>query len=140
MKKFLFFVVATLFVANSAYAKNDIVRFPIAAALAEPDAKAKLDPNIEFYFGNKSAGRKITQQLSSNKKANGVGKSDQAACNRAFLSALLSFQDRAKKEGGNKVVNITSYYYKNVFVSDKEFECGVGTIMSGVTLRGYIAK
>lgn len=140
MKKFLFFVVAALFVANSAYAKNDIVRFPIAAALAEPDAKAKLDPNIKFYFGNKSAGRKITQQLSSNKKANGVGKSDQAACNRAFLSALLSFQDRAKKEGGNKVVNITSYYYKNVFVSDKEFECGVGTIMSGVTLRGYIAK
>ena len=60
MKKFLFFVVATLFVANSAYAKNDIVRFPIAAALAEPDAKAKLDPNIKFYFGNKSAGRKIT--------------------------------------------------------------------------------
>jgi len=140
MKKFLFFVVAALFVANSAYAKNDIMRFPIAAALAEPDAKAKLDPNIKFYFGNKSAGRKITQQLSSNKKANGVGKSDQAACNRAFLSALLSFQDRAKKEGGNKVVNITSYYYKNVFVSDKEFECGVGTIMSGVTLRGYIAK
>lgn len=140
MKKFLFFAVAALFVANSAYAKNDIMRFPIAAALAEPDAKAKLDPNIKFYFGNKSAGRKITQQLSSNKKANGVGKSDQAACNRAFLSALLSFQDRAKKEGGNKVVNITSYYYKNVFVSDKEFECGVGSIMSGVTLRGYIAK
>ena len=140
MKKILFFAVAALFVANSAYAKNDVMRFPIAAALAEPDAKAKLDPNIKFYFGNKSEGRKITQQLSSNKKANGVGKSDQAACNRAFLSALLSFQDRAKKEGGNKVVNITSYYYKNVFVSDKEFECGVGSIMSGVTLRGYIAK
>ena len=85
MKKFLFFAVAALFVANSAYAKNDIVRFPIAAALAEPDAKAKLDPNIKFYFGNKSAGRKITQQLSSNKKANGVGKSDQAACNLSLI-------------------------------------------------------
>lgn len=140
MKKFLFFAVAALFVASTAHAKNDVVRFPIAAALAEPDAKAKLDPNIKFYFGSKSAGRKITQQLSSNKKANGVGKSDQAACNRAFLSALLSFQDRAKKEGGNKVVNITSYYYKHDFSSETEFECGTGNIMSGVTLRGYIAK
>ena len=118
MKKFLLFAVTALFIASAAYAKNDVVRFPIG----------------------KSAGRKITQQLSSNKKANGVGKSDQAACNRAFLSALLSFQDRAKREGGDKVVNITSYYYKHDFSSETEFECGTGNIMSGVTLRGYIAK
>ena len=102
MKKFLFFVVATLFVANSAYAKNDIVRFPIAAALAEPDAKAKLDPNIKFYFGNKSAGRKITQQLSSNKKQTASIRPIKPHATARFYRRCLAFKIAPKKRAATR--------------------------------------
>ena len=139
MKKFVLFLGAML-LTSSVWAKNDVARFSIQGALNDPRAKEVLDPSIKLYFGKQGGGKKITQQLSANKKTNGVGKTDEAACNWAFLSAIKTFQERAKREGGNKVVNLTSYYYKKEFSSEKEFECGVGNIMVGVTLRGYIAK
>lgn len=67
-------------------------------------------------------------------------KSDQKACQWAFLSAMATLQDRAIKEGGNAVVNIHSYYYKKTFSSSTEFECGAGTVMSGVTMVGDVVK
>lgn len=130
-----------MLLTSSVWAKNDVMRFSIQGALNDPRAKEVLDPSIKLYFGKDGGkAKKITQQLSANKKTNGVGKSDEAACNWAFLSAIKTFQERAKREGGSKVVNLSSYYYKNEFISSKEFECGVGNIMVGVTLRGYIAK
>ena len=140
MKKFFVLFLGSMLFASFANAKNDVKRFSISGALKDPRAKEVLDPSVKLYFGKQGKGKKITEQLSANKKTNAVGKSDEAACNWAFLSAIKTFQDRAKKEGGNKVVNLSSYYYKNEFISDKEFECGVGNIMVGVTLRGYIAK
>jgi len=67
-------------------------------------------------------------------------KSDQKACQWAFLSAMATLQDRAIKEGGNAVVNIHRYYYKNTFSSSTEFECGAGAVMSGVTMVGDVVK
>ena len=43
-------------------------------------------------------------------------------------------------KGGNAIVNIHSYYYKNAFSSSTEFECGAGAIMSGVTMVGDVVK
>lgn len=140
MKKLLFlFLGATVFV-SCVWAKNDVMRFSIEGALNDPRAKDVLDPNIKLYFGNSGSGQKVTPLLSANKKTNGVGKTDEEACNWAFLSAMKTFQERAKREGGTKVINLSSYYYKKEFISDKEFECGVGNIMVGVTFRGYVAK
>ena len=139
MKKILS-LAAVLAVSTSLYAKNDTMRFSIQNALNSELAKEKLDPSIKFSFGSGSKGAIIAKQLTANKKTNAVGKSDEAACQRAFISALITFQERAKREGGNKVVNLTSYYYKKDFDSKTEFECGVGNIMVGVTLKGDIAK
>ena len=44
------------------------------------------------------------------------------------------------QRGGNAVVNIHSYYYKNTFSSSTEFECGAGAVMSGVTMVGAVVK
>ena len=82
----------------------------------------------------------IVRDLTSNKKTNGFNKSDEEACQIALLSALKSFQERAVKEGGTKVVNLTGYYKKQPFNSKTQFQCGSGSLMSGVTLRGDIAK
>lgn len=55
-----------------------------------------------------------------------------------FLSAMIALQDRARREGGNAVVNIRSYYKKNEVNSSSEFECGAGAVMAGVTLEGEV--
>ncbi len=76
----------------------------------------------------------------SNKKTNATGKSDQAACQWAFLSAMLSLQNRAVAEGGNAVVNIRSYYKKNELSNDTDFECGAGTFVAGLALKGTVVE
>lgn len=127
-------------VSSVAFAKNDIVTFPLSDVLNSPKAKEVLDPNIQISFGSGTKGNIIKAQLQSSKKTNAVGKSDQEACNWALLSALKTFQQRAIQEGGTKVINLTGYYYKNSFDSKTQFQCGVGNIMASVTLKGDIAK
>ncbi|MBB3062868.1 hypothetical protein [Microbulbifer rhizosphaerae] len=51
---------------------------------------------------------------------------------------MIALQDRARREGGNAVVNIRSYYKKNEVNSSSEFECGAGAVMAGVTLEGEV--
>ena len=139
MKKFVLFLGAML-LTSSVWAKNEVIRLPISGALNDPRAKDVLDPSIKLYFGKNGSGTKLTSLLSANKKTNGVGKTDEEACNWAFLSAMKTFQERAKREGGTKVINLSSYYFKKEFKSEKEFECGTGNVMVGVTFRGYVAK
>jgi uncharacterized protein YbjQ (UPF0145 family) len=72
----------------------------------------------------------------SNRKTNAVGKSDEKACNWAFLSAMIALEKRAKQLGANAVVNIVSYYQKDVMSSATEFECHAGAVIAGVALKG----
>jgi len=39
---------------------------------------------------------------------------------------------------GNAVVNIRSFYNKNHFSSETEFECGAGNMVAGVTMMGDV--
>lgn len=110
-------------------------KLSIQKALADTSVNGKLDPNIKLSFGDNGGGGK---EWTANKKTNGVNKSVSEACNRAFISALISLQDRAKKEGKTSVVGIYSFYKKNKFSSSSEFECEDGKIMSGVTLKGKV--
>lgn len=133
---------ATLLTATSAVARDTKVMWPIADAMATPDAKARLNMSVQFFFGN-SPHPPVAQSFGvfmSNKKTNGTNKSDKEACEWAFLSAMLSFQDRAVSLGGNAVINIRSYYRKNEISSETEYECGSGALMSGVTFQGEVVK
>lgn len=135
-------LVAAFFCVGVAEARDSKLMISIEEAMATPDAKAKLDQGVRFYFGDQAHGEIETSSgtFTSNKKTNGVGKSDREACMWAFLSAMLSFQDRVKAEGGNAVVNLRSYYRRNEISSTTEFECGAGNIMAGVTFRGEVVK
>ena len=113
--------------------------FSIDEALNSPQAKEVLDPSIPVRFAQ--GGGKVTRQgLVSNKKTNSVGKSDLEACRWAFLSAVKQFQERAKAEGASQVVNLISYYKKVPYRSASEFECHSGNLMSGVALKGDLAR
>ena len=116
--------------------------FPIADALNTADAKAQLNQGIKFYFGatEHPPVAKSFGVFMSNKKTRGVGRSDKEACEWTFLSAMLSFQQRAIEMGGDAVIRIESYYRKVPLPNATEYECGSGALMSGVTFRGEIVK
>lgn len=50
---------------------------------------------------------------------------DRSIVHRAFMSAAIALQERAKREGGNAVVDIKSITKHNDLVSATQFRCGV---------------
>jgi len=134
-------VVALMVFGSSAWARDTQRDFPIEDGLAQPDAKAKI--TIPLYFGAQKPGKKVVQTLgeySTSKKTNAFGKSDETACNWAFLSALLTLQSRAHNEGGNAIINIKSNYRGDETSSETTYQCGAGNIMAGVALKGTVVK
>lgn len=122
-------------------ARDERLRLPIEAALAKGQAyREKIDPAIRLYFGDQATPpiAKKFGEWTANKKTNAANKSDQEACDIAFVSAVVSLQGRARREGGNAVVNITSVYKNEVFKSASEYMCGAGHIIAGAALRGAV--
>ena len=115
---------------------------PIATALATKDAEEKLEGSVRFFFGEQEY-PKVVAKLGtdvSNRKTNAFGKSDEKACNWAFLSAMIALERRAKQLGANAVVNIVSYYQKVEMSSTTDFECHAGAVIAGVALKGDFVK
>ena len=144
MKGFIavFMVMIVVLGTVNVEARDDHGMYSISEALNTEDAKQKLDKDIRFYFGDQSH-PKITKafgEFMSNKKTNAFNKTDERACQWNFLSAMISFQERAQRMGGNAVVNIRSYYKKHEVSSQTEFECGSGTFVSGVTFLGDVVQ
>ena len=125
-----------------AHARDTRHLLPIAVAMETKDAQDKLDGSVTFYFGDQPPPQVLTNLGSdvSNRKTNAFGKSDEKACNWAFLSAMVALQTRAQQMGANAVINIVSYYNKKVMSSATEFECHAGAIIAGVALKGDFVK
>jgi hypothetical protein len=122
-------------------ARDDKNMFPIKAALGKGQAfKEKLESDIPLYFGKQKTPvvEKRLGEWTSNKKTNAFNKSDQDACEVAFISAAVSLQQRARREGGSAVVNIRSVYKNDNIDSEKDYLCGNGAVMAGVALRGTV--
>lgn len=124
---------------SMAQARDTALFLPIQEAMNTADAQAQLNPAVKFYFGKQVPPHTSSRgSFVANRKTNAANKSDEEACRRAFLSALLSLQERALAEGGNAVVNIHSYYKKSEHFSDTDYECHAGAIMAGVALKGTV--
>lgn len=144
MKKVVkMFAVATLMLAGvSAQAADRKVMLPLADAMSSSATEGKLNGGVKFYFGTTptppvlgSFGVDKTSQ-----KANAFNKSDEVACNRAFLSAMIRLQKRALEIGANAVIKIVSNYQNVEMSSTQEFECHAGGLMAGVALKGEFVK
>lgn len=120
MRKILVF--AMLFM-GILWAKNEVEYFDLKAAFESEDFKMHLNKDIVFKFGSNSGKDDIIVKpnLTSNKKASFSKKATEESCQRALLNALISFQNRAIREGGTKVVNLTGFYYKQPFDITKAF-------------------
>jgi hypothetical protein len=135
-------ILAALFVTLPAQSRDERLHLPLKDALETAAAKSRIDPNVKLYFGEQTFPAPIAKYgtFTANRKTNFANKSDKDACNWAFLAAVLSLQERAKREGGNAVVHIKSVYRKGDFSSATEYECGAGHIMGGVALQGEVVK
>jgi hypothetical protein len=143
MKRLLLIsLIGAALAAPSAYARDDRLKFPIQDGLTSPDAQGKIDANVRLFWGDQKfpTPQQTFGTFTANKKTNAVNKSDQRACEINFASAVISLQARAHEEGGNAVVNIHSVYRNQDVSSDTEYECGAGTFVSGVALRGTVVK
>jgi hypothetical protein len=121
-------------------ARDTKIMISIEEAMSTPDALARLDERIKYYFGAQEHGEieRAHGTFTSNRKTNAFNKSDRDACLWVFLSAMLSFQERVRAEGGNAVINLRSYYRRNLVNSETQFECGAGNLMAGVTFVGEV--
>ncbi|MDR3212879.1 MAG: excinuclease ATPase subunit [Azoarcus sp.] len=105
-------------------------------------ADGQLDGTVKFYLKGQAVPGKIAQRFpeaSSNKKTNAANKSDEAACEWALRSVLIAFQDNAKRNGGNAVVDMVSFYNRKEYSDPAKFECHAGSIMAGVVMKGAAA-
>jgi len=133
---------ACLVTSFAATARDDHRMFPINDALETPAAQERLDPSIKLYFAGQRHPAVVRKMGNwpTNKKTNAFNKSDAQACNWAFLSAMLSLQERARQEGGNAVIDIKSNYKNIETASPTEYMCGAGNIMAGVAFTGTVVK
>ena len=123
--------------------RDEHLRFPIQAALEKSQSyKTKIDYDVRLFFGKQKLPRvaKRMATFSANTKSNAVGKPDQEACDIAFISAVADLQQRARRAGGNAVINIKSTYRGEDLDSPNDYVCGAGTIMVGVTLEGTVVR
>lgn len=143
MNKFLttLALTSTLF-CTSSMARDDVGSYDIKNALGSPAAEAKLGGGVKFFFGDQEYGQVKHDfgTFKTNKKTNALNKSDQEACEWVFLSAMITLQERALKEGGNAVVDIKSNYKNNLTSSQETFQCGAGTFVAGVALTGKVVS
>lgn len=135
-----FATVALLAISLNAAARDDHKMLPLKEALEAPAAVEKLDKSIKLYFAGQPHPTVIKElgTWPTNKKTNAFGKSDVEACNWVFLSAMLTLQERAKKEGGNAVIDIKSNYRNIETASASEYMCGAGALMAGTAFKGTV--
>ena len=136
------FLAAALTLIGSAHARDTKYLLSIATALEQKEAKNRLDGSVKFFFGDQATPAVVAKLGTdvTNLKTNAVGRSDERACNWVFLSAMIALEKRAKQLGANAVINIVSYYKKEVMSSATEFECHAGAVIAGVALRGEFVK
>jgi uncharacterized protein YbjQ (UPF0145 family) len=127
--------------AGLSHARNDVILLPLQDVVEQGLASGKLDGSVKFYLSG-AATPTLESKLGddvSNKKTNGVGKTDEDGCRWAALSALIAFQNSAKQKGANAVVDMHSFYKRKEFKHAANYECHAGNIVVGVALKGTYA-
>lgn len=140
MSKMLVATLALILVAPAALARDTRIKLPIADAMKA--AAGRVNADVKLYWGSQAFPKpqKSFGSFTTNKKTNFFNKSDKEGCEWAFLSAILTLQERAVREGGNAVVNIKSVYRGGNFASETEYECGAGAMVGGVAFEGEVVK
>jgi hypothetical protein len=141
MNKLIVPALLALIAAFPAHARNTSVNVSLESVLDMPEAKARLDGSVKFYLaGAKTPKVKKLGEDVANAKTNAFNKTPEEACRWNVLSALIKFQEHAKREGADAVVELVSYNDHIPVSSPTDIECRDGAVLSGVALKGSYAK
>jgi hypothetical protein len=132
----------SILLSFNAQARDTVIQIPLADVLAMPEAQSSLDGSVKFFLAGQNHPKVIETKGSdvSNKKTNAFNKSDEFACRWTILSALIAFQDSARKQEANAVIDIVSYYRSEESRNASTIECHAGALMAGAALKGTYAK
>ena len=141
MNKLIAAALLAVVAAVPAYARNTAVTVTLKSVLDMPEAQGKLDGTVKFYLAGSPTPKVVKKfgEDTSNAKTNAFNKSAEVACRWNALSALLKFQEHAKRDGANAVVDITSYSEKVTFSSPTDIQCSDGAFLAGIALKGTYA-
>jgi len=131
---------ATLVVVPlAAQARNTERNLP-AAQTADSEEGRKQLTRIAFFLEGQShrPAKHRLGEWSVHRKAQAVLRSDDEACEAAFLAALADLQQRAQSEGGNAIVGIRSITRRKETTSATDYRCVVGATVAHVSLKGDI--
>lgn len=130
--------VAIAAASSLAVAADETIKMKIKDGLeAGKHTKNTISEDIKLFFGNQktpAVDKKLWEGSTTQKS---MRRSEQERCDTAFVSAILRLQDRARREGGNAVVNIVSGGSND---SATEYTCITGRVTGSVTLRGTVVK
>jgi hypothetical protein len=141
MKKLIAGSLLALVAAVPAHARNNAVNVTLESVLAMPEAQSRLDGSVKFYLaGAKTPKNKKLGDDVANAKTNAFNKSPEEACRWNVLTALIKFEEHAKRQGANAVVDLVSYNDRVPVSNPTELQCRDGALVGGVTLKGSYAK
>lgn len=133
-------LIVLCFSLNLAYGADSLVKYPIKDSMEIEKVKNLFDNDISFYWGN-SPHAKVTKKFGSfktSKRTNGFGKAQSQSCAWAMASSLVALRDRARREGGNAVINIVSNIKNHEESSQTEYSCLAGRVVVNVALKGDV--
>ena len=137
-----FFIVAFSFTASSVIAADVLLKFSIHEALSDSKVSATLNDRVALYWGEQQSST-IKNNYGSfkvSKRTNALGKGKEEACRWALASAIKTLQERATREGGNAVINITSNIKNMEYSSKEDYECLAGSFVVNVALKGDVVN
>jgi uncharacterized protein YbjQ (UPF0145 family) len=141
MKKLFLATILSTGFAASVQAADTVHNFDFKAAVDRAVADGTLDGSVKFYLkGNKAGGKVLEQDIVTNQKTNGFGKSAEKSCDWVLRSALIQLDKAAKARGANAVTNIVSYFKKNEAQSSTTYQCYKGMAVASVALKGDLVK
>lgn len=123
----------------AAAARNTELTLSAAGAASSEEGRRKLS-RIAFFLKGQGH-RPVKHELgewSVHGKVQAVLRTDDQACQAAFLSALAALQARAQQEGGNAIVRIESITRRKQTTSSTDYRCVVGATVAHVGLRGDV--
>ena len=130
-------VVAIGSVPALAMAADEVLKFKINGGIATGKASSRdqIKDDIALYFGKQKTPPVVKKMWEGDSNQTSSRKSQQERCETAFASAVIRLQNKARTEGGNAVINITSGSGES---SETEFTCTTGRMMARVRLHGTV--
>ncbi len=125
----------------AASARNTAHELPIKAAIEGPLGQEQLS-DVRLFFGSQSHPKvaKVIRTGRTNKATRSMFRSDEEACEVAFLSALVALQRQAASLGANAVIEIKSNTGGPVSGSATTYKCAAGGAVARVNLTGTYVK